>query len=132
MSFKKSVICRNTAYFGLLEICHPKQGETVVITGAAGAVGSHVGQIAKLKGCKVIGIAGSDEKGKMLIEDLNFDGFVNYKNKDFWKVLRETAPNGIDCYFDNVRTKIGINARIRQVLKPKLNRLLLLNYQLSY
>nr|AEE61700.1 unknown [Dendroctonus ponderosae] len=97
----------NTAYFGLLEICHPKQGETVVISGAAGAVGSHVGQIAKLKGCKVIGIAGSDDKGKMLIDDLKFDGFVNYKDKDFRKVLRQATPNGIDCYFDNVGGEIS-------------------------
>ncbi|KAH1007491.1 hypothetical protein HUJ04_004715 [Dendroctonus ponderosae] len=95
------------AFLECLEICHPKQGETVVISGAAGAVGSHVGQIAKLKGCKVIGIAGSDDKGKMLIDDLKFDGFVNYKDKDFRKVLRQTTPNGIDCYFDNVGGEIS-------------------------
>ncbi|XP_066139233.1 prostaglandin reductase 1-like [Euwallacea fornicatus] len=92
----------NTAYFGLLEICNPKPGETVAISGAAGAVGSHVGQIAKLKGCKVIGIAGSDDKGKWLTDELKFDHFINYKTQDVRKALREVAAKGIDCYFDNV------------------------------
>lgn len=93
---------RNTAYFGLLEICQPKSGETVVVSGAAGAVGSLVGQIAKIKGCKVIGIAGSDEKGKWLIGDLKFDSFINYKSQDINEALKEVAPEGVDCYFDNV------------------------------
>ncbi|XP_023022660.1 prostaglandin reductase 1 [Leptinotarsa decemlineata] len=91
-----------TAYFGFLEICKPKKGETVVVSGAAGAVGSHVGQIAKIKGCTVIGITGSDEKGKWLVDELGFDHFINYKTTDLEKVLPEVAPNGIDCYFDNV------------------------------
>lgn len=93
---------RNTAYFGFLEICKPKPGETVVVSGAAGAVGSLVGQIAKIKGCKVIGIAGSDEKGKWLTEELGFDHFINYKTDDVEKALKEAAPKGVDCYFDNV------------------------------
>jgi prostaglandin reductase 1 len=92
----------NTAYFGFLELCKPKAGETVAVSGAAGAVGSLVGQIAKIKGCKVIGIAGSDEKGKWLVDELKFDKFLNYKDQDFDKKLAAAAPNGIDCYFDNV------------------------------
>ncbi|XP_026473340.1 prostaglandin reductase 1-like [Ctenocephalides felis] len=92
----------NTAYFGFLEICQPKEGETVVVTGAAGAVGNHVGQLAKIKGCKVIGFAGSDEKCNWLKNDLGFDHALNYKTVDAAKALKEAAPNGVDCYFDNV------------------------------
>lgn len=73
-----------------------------MISGAAGAVGSHVGQIAKLKGCTVIGLAGSDDKGKWLTEELQFDHFINYKTQNLRKSLREAAPQGVDCYFDNV------------------------------
>lgn len=73
----------------------------MVVTGAAGAVGSVVGQIAKIKGCKVIGVAGSDEKGKLL-KEWGFDEFINYKNPNFAETLAKLAPNGIDCYFDNV------------------------------
>ncbi|KAI4467484.1 prostaglandin reductase [Holotrichia oblita] len=91
----------NTAYFGFLEICQPQPGETVVITAAAGAVGSVVGQIAKIKGCTVIGITGSDEKAKWL-KTLNFDHVINYKTDDLKTALTRAAPNGIDCYFDNV------------------------------
>nr|XP_049699943.1 prostaglandin reductase 1-like [Helicoverpa armigera] len=90
-----------TAYFGFLELCQPKAGETVVVTGAAGAVGSLVGQIAKIKGCKVIGFAGSDDKVKWL-EEIGFDKAINYKNADAAAALKEAAPNGIDCFFDNV------------------------------
>ncbi|XP_018575747.1 prostaglandin reductase 1-like isoform X2 [Anoplophora glabripennis] len=97
----------NTAYFGFLEICAPQAGETVVVTGAAGAVGSHVGQIAKIKGCKVIGVTGSDEKGKWLVEELGFDHFINYKTADLDKALDELAPEKIDCYFDNVGGEIS-------------------------
>ncbi|CAG9856262.1 unnamed protein product [Phyllotreta striolata] len=92
----------NTAYFGLLELCQPKPGETVVVSGAAGAVGSLVGQIAKIKGCTVIGIAGSDEKGKWLTGELGFDHFINYKTDDVQSKLKKLAPKGVDCYFDNV------------------------------
>ncbi|KAJ3647789.1 hypothetical protein Zmor_019658 [Zophobas morio] len=97
----------NTAYFGFLEICQPKPGETVVVTGAAGAVGSHVGQIAKIKGCTVIGIAGSDEKGKWLVDDLGFDHFINYKDDKFKEKLEQATPKGVDCYFDNVGGEIS-------------------------
>ncbi|XP_071133799.1 prostaglandin reductase 1-like [Mytilus edulis] len=90
-----------TAYFGFLEICKPKKGEVVVINGAAGAIGSLVGQIAKIKGCKVIGFAGDDEKCKW-IKDLGFDFAYNYKKVILDDVLKKSAPDGIDCFFDNV------------------------------
>lgn len=92
----------NTGYFGFLEICKPKAGETVVVSVAAGSVGSLVGQIAKIKGCKVIGFAGSDDKCKWLEDDLGFDKAINYKKGDMAEALKAAAPEGIDCYFDNV------------------------------
>ena len=91
-----------TAYFGLLDICDPKQGETVVVSGAAGAVGALVGQIAKIKGCRVIGIAGGPEKCKHLTEELGFDASIDYKSEDVLKALVTHCPKGIDIYFDNV------------------------------
>lgn len=92
-----------TAYFGLLEIGHPKEGETVVVSGAAGAVGIVVCQIAKLKGCRVVGIAGSDEKNKYLSRELGVDETINYKTtENMFAALKEACPNGVDVYFDNV------------------------------
>ena len=92
-----------TAYFGLLAITNPQPGETVVVSGAAGAVGSLVGQIAKIKGCRAIGIAGADDKISYLTDELAFDGAFNYKTvSDYHEKLRELCPNGIDVYFDNV------------------------------
>jgi NADPH:quinone reductase len=92
-----------TAYFGLLEICRPQSGETVLISGAAGAVGSLVGQIAKIKRCRAIGIAGSSDKIRFLTQDLGFDAAFNYKDStDYDAALRGLCPNGIDIYFDNV------------------------------
>lgn len=93
---------RVTAYYGFLEICKPKEGETVVVSGAAGAVGSIVGQIAKIKHCKVIGITGSDEKGEWLVKDLGFDHFINYKTENVYEAIKKIATKGVDCYFDNV------------------------------
>lgn len=92
----------NTAYFFFLEICKPKAGEIVVITGAAGAVGSIVGQMAKMQGCIVIGFTGDDSKCRWLKEELEFDHAINYKSSDVEKQLSAAAPNGVDCYFDNV------------------------------
>jgi hypothetical protein len=89
-----------TAYFGLLECGQPKPGETVVVSAAAGAVGSIVGQIAKIKGCRVVGIAGGEAKGRWLVDDLGFDAAIDYKAPDFKRQLRELG--GIDVYFDNV------------------------------
>jgi NADPH-dependent curcumin reductase CurA len=92
-----------TAYFGLLDIGQPKSGETVVVSGAAGAVGMIVGQIAKIHGCRVVGIAGSDRKTKYLIDELGFDIAINYKTvPHLRKALKEACPNGVDIYFDNV------------------------------
>jgi NADPH-dependent curcumin reductase len=91
-----------TAYFGLLDIGKPREGETVVVSGAAGAVGGVVGQIAKLKGCHVVGIAGGAEKCRYVVEDLGFDAAIDYKAGDVAAPLREHAPKGIDIYFDNV------------------------------
>ncbi|MEC1673482.1 MULTISPECIES: NADP-dependent oxidoreductase [Bacillus] len=92
-----------TAYFGLLDIGRPKEGETVVVSGAAGAVGSAVGQIAKIKGAHVVGIAGSDDKIDYLKNELHFDEAINYKTADdIQKALADACPNGVDVYFDNV------------------------------
>ena len=97
-----------TAYFGLMHIGKPKAGETVVVSGAAGAVGIVVGQIAKIEGCRVIGIAGSDEKIKLLTEEFNFDEAVNYKSTaDMKKTIAALCPNGVDIYFDNVGGEIS-------------------------
>ena len=117
------------AYFGLLEICRPQPGECVVISGAAGAVGSLVGQIAKIKRCRAVGIAGSDEKVDYLTGEMGFDSAFNYRTaQDYDAKLRELAPNGIDVYFDNVggpitdaaigrlnqRARIGVCGQISQ------------------
>jgi NADPH-dependent curcumin reductase CurA len=95
-----------TAYFGLLNHGMPKAGETVLVSGAAGAVGSIVGQIAKIKGCRVIGIAGGPEKCKYLVEELGFDGAIDYKNEDVKAAVKRLCPNRIDVYFDNVGGEI--------------------------
>jgi NADPH-dependent curcumin reductase CurA len=91
-----------TAYFGLLDVGQPKTGETVVVSAAAGAVGALVGQIAKIKGCRVIGIAGGADKCRYVVEELGFDGVVDYKHDDVRAKLKELCPRGIDVYFDNV------------------------------
>jgi len=91
-----------TAYFGLLEIGKPKSGDTVVVSAAAGSVGSLVGQIAKIKGCRVVGIAGGKDKCVWLTSELGFDAAVDYKDGAVFKALRAAAPKGIDVYFDNV------------------------------
>jgi NADPH-dependent curcumin reductase CurA len=95
-----------TAYFGLLDIGQPKEGETVLVSGAAGAVGSVVGQIAKIKGCRAVGIAGGPEKCKYIVEELGFDGAVDYKNEDLHSAIKRECPDGIDIYFDNVGGEI--------------------------
>jgi len=111
-----------TAYFGLLDIGQPKSGETVVVSAAAGAVGMVVGQIAKIKGCKVVGIAGSDSKVQYLLDELKFDAAINYKKENWKEVLKTTCSNGVDIYFDNVGGEITdevvklINRRARIVL----------------
>jgi len=107
-----------TAYFGLLEVANPKPGETVVISGAAGAVGSVAGQIAKIKGCRVVGIAGSDAKINYLVGELGFDAAFNYRSvENYYEVLNEICPDGIDTYFDNVGGTI--TDAVFRLLKPK-------------
>ena len=110
-----------TAYFGLMHIGKPKAGETVVVSGAAGAVGIVVGQIAKLQGCRVIGIAGSDEKVKLLKEEFGFDEAINYKTTtDIKNSIEDACPKAVDIYYDNVGgtisdaviSNINFNARI--------------------
>ena len=91
-----------TAYYGLLEVCRPKAGETLVVSAASGAVGAVVGQIGKINGCRVIGVAGSDEKCAYVVNELNFDSAINYKKQDVSAELFRLAPEGIDTYFDNV------------------------------
>jgi len=91
-----------TAYFGLLEIGRPKPRDTVVVSAAAGAVGSLVGQIAKIKGCRAVGIAGGAEKCRYIVDELGFDAAIDYKREDVKKALQAHCPKGIDVYFDNV------------------------------
>ena len=95
-----------TAYFGLLDVLKPKENETLVVSGAAGAVGSLVSQIAKIKGCRVIAIAGTEEKCNWLKNDLKVDGVINYKTDNLNTKLKELCPDGIDMYFDNVGGEI--------------------------
>jgi hypothetical protein len=91
-----------TAYFGLLETGQPQPGDTVVVSAAAGAVGSVVGQIAKIKGCRAVGIAGGVDKCRYLVTDLGFDAAIDYKSENVTEALRKCCPQGIDVYFDNV------------------------------
>lgn len=100
-----------TAYVGLLELGQPKAGETVVVSAASGAVGQVVGQIAKIKGARVVGIAGADDKCAYIVDELGFDATVNYRDDDFTEQLKAACPNGIDVYFENVGGKV-LNAVI--------------------
>jgi NADPH-dependent curcumin reductase CurA len=109
-----------TAYFGLLDLGKPKAGETVVVSAAAGAVGSIVGQIAKLKGCRVVGIAGSDEKCRHLVKDFGFDACINYKKENIRAALKRECPNGIDVDFENAGGEI-LEAVLEQInLKARI------------
>ncbi len=95
-----------TAYFGMFDVAQPKEGETVVVSGAAGAVGSVAGQIGKIIGCRVVGIAGGPEKCAWITDELGFDAWIDYKSEDVAARLRETCPDGIDVFFDNVGGEI--------------------------
>jgi len=109
-----------TAYFGLLEVGQPKEGETVVVSGAAGAVGQTVGQVARIKGCRVVGIAGGKAKCDFVVNELKFDACIDYKSGSVRDGLKEHCPKGVDVYFDNVGgdildvvlTRINKHARI--------------------
>ncbi|MFR9754007.1 NADP-dependent oxidoreductase [Nocardia sp. 004] len=103
-----------TAYFGLLDVGALQDGETVVVSGAAGAVGTMVGQIAKVKGCRVVGIAGGPDKCALLTDELGFDAAIDYRADDVEQALRTLAPNGIDVYFDNVGGDI-LDAALRRL-----------------
>jgi NADPH-dependent curcumin reductase CurA len=91
-----------TAYFGLLDVGRPEEGQTVVVSAAAGATGNVVGQIARIKGCRVVGIAGSPEKTSFLVDELGFDAAIDHHTDDLHRALKEACPGGIDVYFDNV------------------------------
>ena len=109
-----------TAYFGLLDVGRPKPGDTVVVSGAAGAVGQVVGQIAKLSGCRAVGIAGGAEKKADLVETYGYDIAIDYKSDDVRAALKDACPNGVDVYFDNVggqvsaavHSRLNVSARI--------------------
>jgi NADPH-dependent curcumin reductase CurA len=109
-----------TAYFGLLEVGRPKPGETVVVSGAAGATGSTVGQIARIKGCRAVGIAGGPEKCAYLTGELGFDAAIDYKAEDVSARLAETCPDGIDVFFDNVGGDILDAALARLALHGRI------------
>ena len=109
-----------TAYFGLLDVGRPVAGETVVVSGAAGATGSVVGQIAKIKGCRAIGIAGGAEKCRWLTEELGFDAAIDYKSEKVKARLKELCPDGIDVFFDNVGGDILDAALARLALRGRI------------
>lgn len=109
-----------TAYFALLDVGAPKAGETVLISGAAGAVGGIAGQIARIKGCRVVGIAGGAEKCRYLVDELGFDAAIDYKQDDLPAAIKRECPKGVDVYFDNVGgevldaalTRLNVKARV--------------------
>lgn len=111
-----------TAYFGLLDIGGPKAGETVVVSTAAGSVGSAVGQIAKIKGCRTVGIAGGPAKVRQCLDEFGYDACIDYKSQDLARELRQACPNGVDVYFDNTAGAISdvvltqLNPRARVVV----------------
>ncbi|QDK97547.1 NADP-dependent oxidoreductase [Acinetobacter tandoii] len=105
-----------TAYAGLMKIGQPKKGETLVVTGAAGSVGSLVGQLAKAEGLRVVGIAGSDAKCKWLVEELGFDAAINYKSENLADQLKAAAPNGVDVFYENT------GGPIQEVVYNQMNR----------
>ncbi len=109
-----------TAYFALLDTGAPKAGETVVISGAAGAVGSIAGQIAKIKGCRVVGIAGGADKCRFLVDELGFDAAIDYKNEDVHASHKRECPKGVDVYFDNVGGDILDAVLSRLALKARV------------
>jgi len=109
-----------TAYFGLLEVGQPKAGETVVVSAAAGAVGSVVGQLAKILGCRVVGIAGGAEKCRAVVEEFGFDACIDYQNESVSEGLKKHCPNRIDIYFDNVGGKILDTCLTRLALRARV------------
>lgn len=109
-----------TAYFGLLDIGQPKPGNTVVVSGAAGAVGQTVGQVAKHKGCRVVGIAGGTAKCEFVVNELGFDACIDYKNESVREGLKKHCPKGVDIYFDNVGGAILDDVLARLAMKARI------------
>ena len=109
-----------TAYFGLLDVGMPQPGETVVVSGAAGAVGQTVGQLAKIKGCRVVGIAGGPAKCEWVVKELGFDACIDYKAGDLKNALRDACPKGVDVYFDNVGGEILDTVLTRLARKARI------------
>ncbi len=109
-----------TAYFGLLDVGRPEPGETVLVSGAAGATGSVVGQIAKIVGCHVVGIAGTDDKCRWLVDELGFDAAINYRDEDVGRRIGELCPQGVDVFFDNVGGSILEAALDHIALKARI------------
>ena len=109
-----------TAYFGLLDVGQPKEGDTVLVSGAAGAVGSVVGQIAKIKGCRVVGIAGGKEKCDMVVEKYGFDACIDYRSEDVPKALKAACPDRVDVYFDNVGGETLEQALVRIAMHGRI------------
>ena len=105
-----------TGYFGLMEVGQPKEGDVVVVSGASGAVGQTVGQLARIKGCRVVGIAGGKAKCDFVVDEMGFDACIDYKNEDVRVGLKEHCPDGVDIYFDNVGGEIldHVLARLRR------------------
>ncbi len=109
-----------TGYFGLMDVGQPKAGETVVVSGAAGAVGQTVGQLAKIKGCRVVGIAGGPAKCEWVVKELGFDACIDYKNGSVREGLKQHCPNGVDVYFDNVGGEILDDVLARLARKARI------------
>lgn len=109
-----------TAYFGLLEVGKPQAGETVMVSAAGGSVGHLVGQIAKIKGARVVGVCGNDAKGERLVSDLGFDAVVNYKDDNFRQALKDATPDGVDVYFDNTGGMILGSALFRMSIGGRI------------
>ncbi|KAF5301367.1 hypothetical protein FQA39_LY10765 [Lamprigera yunnana] len=107
-------------YFGFLKVCEPDDNNVVVISSAAGAIGSYVGQIAKIKRCKVIGITSTEEKCLWLVNKLGFDHYINYKTDNIKQKLQEYAPDGVDCYFDNVGGEISSSVIYHMKMKGRI------------
>ena len=110
-----------TAYFGLNEVGRPKAGETVMVSAAAGSVGHMVGQMARIAGCLTVGVCGSEEKGRVLTEQLGFDSVVNYKDANYRQSLKEATPNGVDVYFDNTGGMILGSALFRMNVAGRIS-----------
>lgn len=109
-----------TGYFGLMDVGQPKPGETVVVSGAAGAVGQTVGQLAKIKGCRVVGIAGGPAKCEWVVKELGFDACIDYKGGSVREGLKQHCPNGVDVYFDNVGGEILDDVLARLARKARI------------